>query len=401
LWQRRFGGDPGIVGKAIYLNGTGHHLVGVMPQGFQAIFRDHELWAPLQLTASERSDRTAHYLWAVGRLKPGVTLQQADADLDAIGGSLEREYPAANTGRGLRAASVQAELIGNSRSALMLLMGAVGLVLLVACVNVANLLLARALSRSKEIAIRRALGAGRGRLVSQFFTEGLLLAGLGTAAGLMLAQATLRLLPRIIPSASPLPGLDQVVIDGPVLQVVVITGVLVGMLLGCVPAWQLLHSAAGVLSERTVQGSGRGQRGLRNALLAMEVALSLVLLLGAALLLHSFTNLMRVPAGFRANRVLTAQLQMPSQGAIFFRQVRERVRAVPGVEDVAAIEYLPLSGSGVTRRMLVEGRPRPEPGGEPIVQRHIVSPDYFRSMGIPSRWGALSTMLICRRNTFG
>jgi putative ABC transport system permease protein len=389
LWQRRFAGDPDILGRTILLNGRAHQVAGIMPRGFQALSRDDELWAPMQLTAAERSNRSSHFLWALGRLKPGVTPEQAQAELDAIGSSLERQYPEANTGRGLRAAPVHGELIGDTRSALMLLMGAVSLVLLVACVNVANLLLSRALSRRKEIAIRRALGAGRGRLVQQLLTEGFILAALGAAAGLLVARLALLSLPLLIPADSPLPGLDQVVIDGPVLLAALITGMFVSGLFACIPAWQVLRSATGALNERGGAGSGaRGQFRLRGALLAIEVALSLVLVLGAGLLLRSFTNLMQVSPGFRADHVLTAQLQMPrQQQAAFFREIQERVRAIPGVEDVAAIDYLPLSGSGVTRRMLVEGRARPEPGGEPIVQRHIVTGDYFRAMGVPLRAG--------------
>jgi putative ABC transport system permease protein len=389
LWQRRFGGDSGILGKSIYLNGRAHQVVGIMPGGFQALFRDHELWAPMQLTAAERSNRSSHYLWAVGRLNPGVTPEQAQAELDLIGSSLQREYPKSNTGRGLRAAPVHGELIGDTRSALTLLMGAVILLLLVACVNVANLLLARALSRRKEIAIRRALGAGHRRLVQQFLTEGLLLAVFGSAAGLLVAWLALRLLPLLIPADSSLPGLDQVAIDGPVLLGGVISGVFVSALFACMPAWQLLHSARSALNERAIAGSGgTGQFRLRSALLAMEVALSLVLLLGAGLLLRSFTKLMQVKPGFHAEGILTVQLQMPPlQRAAFFRQVEERVRAIPAVEDIAAIDYLPLSGRTITGRILIDDKPRPEPGAEPIVQRHIVTSGYFRSMGIPLRSG--------------
>jgi putative ABC transport system permease protein len=386
LWQRRFGGDDGILGKIIFLDGRAHRVIGIMPRDFQALFRDHELWAPMRLTAAARSNRSSHFLLAVGRLEPGVTPQRAQSDLDAIGSSLEREYPQANTGRGLRAAPVRDELVGDTRSALVLLMGAVGLVLLVACVNVANLLLARALSRRKEIAIRSALGAGRQRLFQQLLTEGVLLALLGIGAGLLVAWVVIRSIPLMIPAGSSLPGLDQVVIDGPVLIVVAATGVFVSALFGCLPAWQVfIKSSLDALSERATTGAGRNR--LRSALLAIEVALSLVLLLGAGLLLRSFKNLMQVQPGFRAERVLTVQLQMPPQQAAFLPRVQERVRAIPGVEDVAAIDYLPLSGSGITRRMLVEGRARPEPGAEPIVLRHLVTPDYFHTMGVPLRAG--------------
>jgi putative ABC transport system permease protein len=399
LWQRRFGGDAGILGKTVFLNGLPHQVVGVMPQGFQGLFRNHELWAPMQLTAAERSDRTSHYLLSVGQLKPGVTLQQAQADLDTIGSSLEREYPDANAGRGLRAAPVRDELVGDTKSVLAMLMGAVSLVLLVASVNVANLLLARAVARRKEIAIRRALGADSPRLLQQLLTEGLLLAVFGVAGGLLVAWALIRSLPLLIPAGSSLPGLDRVVIDGPVLLVVLTTAVLVTAFFGCVPAWQLLKSSPEPLTERAATG-GIGRYRLRSALLATEVAFSLLLVLGAGLLLRSFANLMEVRPGFRADRLLTMQLQMPQQTAVqtaYFREVEERVRAVPGVEAVAAIEYLPLSGSGITRRMLVDGRPRPEPGGEAIVQRHLATPDYFRTMSVPLRAGR--TFLVADMDT--
>jgi predicted permease len=225
LWQRRFGGSDDVLGRTIFLNRRAHRVVGIMPRNFQALFRDHELWAPLQLTAAERSNRSSHFLLGLGRLKPGATPQHAQAEIDTIGTSLEREYPDANAGRGLRVAPVHDELVGDTRSALVLLMGAVGMVLLVACVNVANLLLARALTRRKEIAIRRALGAGRQRIFQQFLAEGFLLALLGTGAGLLVAWAVLRALPLMIPPGSSLPGLDHVAVDGPVLMVVSMTGV--------------------------------------------------------------------------------------------------------------------------------------------------------------------------------
>lgn len=383
LWQRRFGGNTSILGKVMLLNGRPHHVVGIMPPGFQPLFSDHELWAPMQLTPEERGNRSSHFLWAAGRLEPGVTPEQAQSDLDAIGRSLEREYPEANAGRGLRAAPLRDELVGDHKPTLMLLMGAVTLVLLVACGNVANLLLARALSRRKEMAIRMALGAAGTRVLQQLLTESFVLASLGVGGGLLVARAMIRSLPALIPAGFSLPGLDRVTIDGPVLIVVVATGVLVSVFFGCVPAWRLARVTLADLNERGATGIGGARDGMRRALLAAEVACSLVLLLGAGLLLRSFSNLMQVRPGFRADGVLTLPLQMPSEPVGFLRQVHGRIRAIPGVEDVAAIEYLPLSGSGVTRRALVEGQPRPEPGGEPIVQRHLVTPDYFRTMGIP------------------
>jgi putative ABC transport system permease protein len=386
LWQRRFGRDVDVLGKTIFLDGRAHQIVGVMPEGFQGVFRNHELWVPIQLTSAARNDRTSHSLLAVGRLTAGVSLLQAQADLDAIGNSLAREYPAANTGRGLRVASSRDELVGDTKPVLLMLMSAVSLVLLVACVNVANLFLARALARRKEIAIRRALGAGSLRLLQQLFTEGFLLALIGVGAGLLAARTMMGALSRLIPAESALPGLDQVIIDGPVLLVVVATGALVTVLLGCVSAGQVLKKSPGISSERAATG-GTGLQRLRKSLLATQVAFSLILLLGAGLLLRSFTKLMDVDPGFHAEGLLTAQLQMPPQQVVFFRQVQEHVRAIPGVEGVAAIEALPLSGSGITRRMLVDGRPRPEPGGEAIVERHLVTPDYFRTMGIPLQGG--------------
>ncbi len=386
LWQRRFGRDIGILGRTMFLNGRAHQIVGIMPEGFQGVFRNHELWVPIQLTPAERSDRTSHSLMAVGRLEADVSPRQAQLDLDAIGRNLERDYAAANTGRGFRAAPVRDELVGDTKPVLLMLMAAVSLVLLVACLNVANLLLARALARRKEITIRRALGAGRLRLLQQLFTEGFLVALLGVSVGLLAAWTMIRALSRLLPAESGLPGLDHVIIDGPVLFAVAATGVFVTVLFGCVSAGQVLKTSPGALSERSATGAIGAQR-LRKALLATQVACSLVLLLGAGLLLRSFAKLMDVDPGFRAEGLLTLQLQMPVQQAGFFRQVQERVRAIPGVQDVAAIEALPLSGSGITRRMLIDGRPRPEPGGETIVERHLVTPDYFHTMGVPLRGG--------------
>jgi putative ABC transport system permease protein len=380
LWRRRFGGDAGVIGKTILLNARSHQVVGIMPRGFQAIFADHELWAPLQLTPAERSDRGSHYLWAIGRLKSGVL--QAQSELDAIGLGLEREFPQANVGRGLTAVSVRDQLVGERKAVLVLLMGAVGLVLLVACVNVANVLLARALTRRRELVIRRALGAGGDRILQQLLTEGILLTLCGAAGGLLVAGTVIRWLPRMIPKAASLPGLDQARIDFPVLTVVLGTAALISVFLGCIPAWQSFKFSLNTLNQRTATASKESHR-LRSALLATQVAFSLVLLLGTGLFLRSFINLTHVPAGFRTDRLLTVPLQTPSQPVTFLRQVQERVRAIPGVERVAAIEYLPLSGSGVTRRILIEDRPRPAPGAESIVQRHLVTPEYFRTMGIP------------------
>lgn len=389
LWQRRFGGDIGIVGRTILVDGRAHEVVGIMPPGFYGLFRNHELWAPMQLTAAERADRASHYLLAVGRLKPDVSLQQARADLDVIGNSLAREYPGANSGRGLSAAPVRDELVGDTKAVLVMLMGAVSLVLLVASVNVANLLLARALTRRREMALRRALGAGTARLVQQLLTEGLLLAVLGLGAGLLVARGVIRLLPLLIPRAESLAGLDEVAIDAPVLAVAMAIGLVVTAFFGCLPAWQVLRASSDALNERATTGTSRGHR-VRSALLASEVACSLVLVLGAVLLLRSFANLMVVNPGFRAAPLLAVPLQLPSESSersVFLEQVREQVRGIPGVESVAAIEYLPLSGSGVTRRMLVEGRARPEPGKEPIVHRHLVTPGYFQTMSIPLHAG--------------
>ncbi len=387
LWQRRFGGDDDILGKVTNLNGRAHTVVGIMPRGFQALSRDHEVWIPMQLTPKERSDRVSHYLFAVGRLKPGVTLKQAQAELDTLGSSLEQQYPKENTGRGLRAAPLRDELVGETRPVLILLMGAVSLVLLIACMNVVNLLLARALSRRREIGVRLALGASATRLLQQLLTEGLMLAVLGIGVGLLVAYLALRTLPSLVPAGSWLAGLGQIVVDGPVLLMQVVLAAAISAFFACMPAWQLFRGTPGALGERSATSTGVGRYRVRSALLAIEVALSLVLLLGAGLILRSFTKLMNVEPGFRAEQILTAQLQMPDQQTAFFQQVEERVRAIPGVDGVAAIEYLPLSGSGVTRRMLVVGRPGPEPGGEPIVQRHIVTPDYFHAMRIPLRSG--------------
>ncbi|HEU4796166.1 MAG TPA: ABC transporter permease, partial [Pyrinomonadaceae bacterium] len=335
LWQRRFGGDPGIVGKVLRLNDEGYTVVGVMPASFQFPANDDELWVPIAFTPEEAANRNRHYLQVVARMKPGVTLEQAQSEMTTIGVRLQQQYPESNTDLGVAVTSLQEHLVGDIKPALLVLLGAVGLVLLIACANVANLLLARAAIRQKEIALRVALGARRWRLVRQFLTESVLLATLGGLAGLVLAFAGLMLLRAFIPDT--ISQAREISLDLKVLGFTLGVSLLTGFIFGLAPA---IQAARFNQSETLKEGgrdsvSGRSGKRLRSLLVTAEVAISLVLLIGAGLLINSFMRLRNIDPGFRTDNLLTMKIELPqpkyeefAKRTAFYSELVQRVQSL-------------------------------------------------------------------------
>jgi len=385
LWQRTFGGDPNVIGQKIVLGNRPRTVVGVMPRGFR--FPDvAELWVPLALTP-QMFTRTDHGLDGIARLKDGVTFAAAQAEMHNIAARIEQQNPVTNEGLGVRVTSLHETLTGDYREALLILLGVVGFVLLVACVNVANLMLARATARQKEFALRAALGASRWRIVRQVMVESLLLAVIGGALGFVLSLWALRLLLTAIPIE--LPFWMNFGVDLRVLGFTLGITVLTGLIFGAVPAFQTSR----VDLNDTLKEGGRGSIGLRarsrSLLVVTEIALSLVLLAGAGLMIRSFLHLRHVNIGVDTKNVITAGVALPrakyresAQSATFFKQLTQRVRAVPGVQAASATATLPLSGGGWGRSLTVEGFPVLSVGQAPMIQHTVVTPGYFRTMGI-------------------
>jgi putative ABC transport system permease protein len=397
LWQRRFGSDPHVLGRTVQLDSQTYTIVGVMPAGFQFPIQPQsiEVWTTFavdSITADGSkpiaAERGAHYFETIARLKPQVSIQQAQADVETIMAGLARQYPDTNAHRGAVVMPELDRLVGNVRPALLVLFGAVGCVLLIACVNVANLLLGRATSREKEIAIRSALGAGRLRVLRQLLTEAVLLSLLGGALGLLLAIWGTDLLLGLTPEN--VPRLQAVHVDGAVLGFTMGISLLTGLVFGLLPALHLSKlDLAEPLKEsgRSSTDSARSKQ-LRSVLVVGEVALALMPLVGSGLLIQSFLRLQRVNPGFNPRHVLTFNLGLPDaryntvQQAAFFRQILERVRALPGIRSASAVVPLPLSEDRVRTSFEIEGRPVPK-SEEPLTEYCSVASDYFRTMQIP------------------
>jgi putative ABC transport system permease protein len=394
-WTRRFGADPGILGRSLVLNGKPRTVVGVLgPEfgtgrfPFDAWFLATEVWLPVADFPNGMA-RGQNELIVVARLRPGVSRAAAESDVSLVARRLEQAYPDAHAGRAVRVVPLRDEIAGPARTPLFVLLGAVGFVLLIACGNVANLLVTRAAQRQREMAMRAALGAARGRLVRQLLTESVVIAAAGGALGLALAFALLRGLLAIVPRGIGLP--ERIAIDPTVLLFTAVVALATALVFGLVPALQGSRPDLEMAlreAGRTAAGVG-GRRRLRDTLVVAEVALSLVLVVGAGLLLRTMHALGTADPGFRPERLLTMEFrvppskyQRPEQIAAFFRHILERMRAVPGVESVALVRAVPFSGNSGGSAYLVEGRPQ-EPGTEPIAQTNIVSPGYFRLMGIP------------------
>jgi putative ABC transport system permease protein len=364
LWQKRFGGDPTIVGKTITLDGTTREVIGVMPQHFN-FPRAAGLWIPINFDFSpDMKLRKAHFMRPIGKLKEGVTIAQAQADTDVIARRLEEQYPDSNTGWSLRLVSLREELVGNTRPTLFILLGAVGFVLLIACANVANLLLVRAAARQKEIALRTALGAGRFRIVRQMITESMLLALMGGTLGTLLAIWGVDLLVTL--SADNIPSTAQISIDATVLGFTLLISLLTGVLFGLAPALRTMNlNLTDALKEGGRSGSEGARRNrTRSALVVIESAVAVMLLVGAGLLVRSLIQLQNTSPGFDAHNVMTMNLTLsrekystPEKASSFFQELDGRVRGLPGVESVGLVTELPLSGQLNDMPFSVEGRP--------------------------------------------
>ena len=405
FWQKQFRGDTGVIGHVMMLDGQPHTVVGVMPPHFQFPIQTEplEIYTTIAADASSSDggkpnteQRGNHSYEGIGRVKPGVSHEQARSDLRAIAAALEKQYPDTNTYFGVAVLPLREELVGDVSGALYVLFGAVVCVLLIASANVANLLLARATVRAKEIALRSALGAGRGRIIRQLLTESVLLSAIGGALGLMFAawgtDVLIRLVPQNIPRAA------EIRLDPLVLAFTFGVALATGVLFGLAPA---LHASRLDLREslnesgRTTGGSARHT--LRSSLVIAEVALALILLTGAGLLLQSFNRLSRVNPGFRTERLLTGSVNLPDAAypkpeniANFYAELLPRLRGLPGVQSVGTIFPLPLSSSNVTTSFDVEERPLPK-GQQADSPMRVASVDYFTTMGIPLVRGRLFT----------
>jgi putative ABC transport system permease protein len=388
LWQRRFGSDPAIGGKSIRLNDRRYTVAGVLPPGFQVLDSAADIWIPLGLDAADA--RTAHsrFLTVLARLRAGETLEQASAEMDTLGDRLERADPALNHGWRPSVFRLRDEWVGNARQPLYVLLGAVGFLLLMACVNVANLLLARGNARRREIAVRMAMGAGRGRIVVQLLSESLLLSLASGALGWLLAWGAIRLLARFGPDT--IPRLAEARLDWRLFLFALAVSTATGVLFGIAPALQ----ASGARLNTVLVEGGRGRtaarsgRLLRHGLVVTEVALAVLVLIAAGLLIRSFARLRAVDLGFQPSGLLALRLPLAGarnasadRRAAFLQQVEERVGALPGVRATAAIDTLPLSGFGNGTSFAVAGRPAPEE--PPIGLMRAVTPGYFRVMGLP------------------
>jgi putative ABC transport system permease protein len=389
LWQRRFGSDVKIMGKPLALNGESYEVVGVMPPNFQFPNRDAELWVPIAFSSQEAANRGKHYLQVVARMKPGITLQQAQAEMSTIAARLQQQYPDRNADLGAVVISLHEHVAGDIKPALLVLLGAVGFVLLVACANVANLLLARAAVRQKEIAIRVALGASRFRLIRQFLTESILLAALGGGVGLLLSLWGVSLLQAFIPES--ISQVKAVAIDGKVLLFTLLVSLLTGLIFGLAPATQASNFNLNETLKEGGRDSAAGSRGarIRGLLVVAEVAVSLILLIGAGLLINSFLRLRHVDPGFRADNLLTMKVVLPktqypdhARRSAFYTELLRRVEALPGVKSAAVTTNLPLYRQGNSIGITIEGRPEPTSGQEPIVVTRVISPHYFQTMSI-------------------
>jgi predicted permease len=396
-WQRRFGADPSLLNRTINLNEAAFTIVGIMPQGFRGFSGTAEVWAPIAArdllwpqTARFNflGSRDVHWHRAIGRLKPGVSLERAQADMDAIGVRLAHDYPQANDKRGVQIALAQDYLVGKLRTPLLVLLGAVGFVLLIACANVANLLLARAAERSKEISIRLALGAGRRRLVQQLLTESLLLALCGGGVGLLFALWGTDVLVSILPIT--LPSFAAPQIDLRVLGFASLIAILTGLLMGLAPALQASQLNLNEwLKEGSKSSGGQRSHRTRSLLVAAEIALALMLMIGAGLMLKSFQRMQQVDPGFKPDHLLTLRIDVPNQKyqgeqrARLGQQLIERAQALPGVESAAITFTDPFVFDGINLAYAIEGHAPLSPAERDSAFLHLISPNYFQTMGIP------------------
>ena len=380
LWQRRFGGDPKLVGGFIRMNGERYSVIGVMPAGFQFPDPDTELWLPLGVTPQVMARRNSHFLKVVARLKPGRAIGEARADMTAVARQMEREFPATNLKTGIAVVPLKDEFLGDSRTAFVILLAAAGCVLLIACANVGNLLLARAAGRRVEIEVRTALGASPRRLIRQILTENLLLAGAGGAAGLLVARWSMAILEKMIPPA--LGNSAGSGLDSRVLLFTMAVSILTGLFFGLAPALQLSRAPSAARAHLN-----SGSRRLRDTLVVAEIAIALVLAIGAALLIQTLGRLRAVDPGFRSSRILTADISIAlarySESARrhrFYQEALDRVRAIPGVKSAGLTSDLPYTSRGNTMSLAIEGKPAQNGLGQDTLFR-LVSAGYLETIG--------------------
>jgi predicted permease len=393
LWQRRFGGQSSILNQTLTFNAKSYTVIGVMPQGFQYPSRV-EMWVPVgQLSGESNWQQRGNHpgLYGVARLNPGVTPEQAQAEMTNIAANLETQYPDSNAGNGVKIQPLLEVFVSDIRRTLWVLFAAVGFVLLIACANIANLLLARASARQKEMAIRAAMGAGRWRIARQLLTESVLLALIGGTLGLLVARWGIQLILYISPNA--IPRSREIGLDWRVLAFTIGVAFLTGILFGLVPALQ-----AGVVDvHETLKETGRGttrRHWLRSSLVVVELATTLVLLIGAGLMIRSFYRLQKVDPGFSYAQLTSFTVSIPTkkyptieQRETFFKRLLENTRSLPGVEGTASASGLPLGNNGWQTSFTVEGQPAPPRNQIPLMEACLVSPDYFRVMNIPLKRG--------------
>jgi putative ABC transport system permease protein len=387
MWRSRFGSDPNVLGRTMDVSGSPYTIIGVMPEGFS--FPDRaELWRPLPIDPN-KLDRGPHYLRVVGRLKPAVTLAQAQAEMSTLAARLAEQYPEKIAGHGVKLELLRDVVVGDIGPALFVLLGAVGFVLLIACANVANLLLARVGVRQKEIAVRTALGASRLRIARQLFTESLMLSVGGGAAGLLIAVWGVNWLVSLGPNT--IPRVQEIAVDPRVVCFTLLISVATSLLFGLAPALQASRpDLTGALKEGGRGSAGLLRNRLRSVLVISEVALSLVLLIGAGLMIRSFAKLSQVNPGFNPDQVFTMGVTLlrskypeDERVASFYSQLLERAAATPGVASAGATSDLPFSGSNTSDSFTIEGRPPVAKEEEPSTEYRVVTPRYFESMGVP------------------
>jgi predicted permease len=391
MWQSKFGGDTGIIGQPLTINGQSYTVIGVLPASFQFALRNADLFIAYQPNEAILTRRFMHGTNLIARLKPGVTLEQANNELSIIASRIEKEHNQSHAGTGLRIIPLQEEFVGKVKPILFVLLGAVGFVLLIACANVASLLLTRSLSRYKEVAIRSALGASRWRVIRQMLTESVLLAVVGGLAGLLIAYWGLDALVAALPDRqlSSLPFLKSISIDTRILGFSFALSALTGIVFGLVPA---LQSSRLDLNETLKEGgrttSGTTRHRLRSAFVVSQIALAVVLLVGAGLMMKSLFRLLQANIGFNPDNVLTMNVALPANYSEppaminFYQQMKERVGSLPGVAGVGTIDILPLQG-GNTTRFYVDGDPIPAPGQATEANIRVADETYFQTIGIP------------------
>jgi putative ABC transport system permease protein len=397
LWQQRFGGRRDIIGSRVSVDATPRTIVGVMPAGF-SYPSEHELWLPIEYNPDTRNARGAWYLRVIARLAPGASAEQSASEIATLGKALQKAYPRQNTDVDFTTFPLHEALIGDLRPALLVLLGAVGFVLLIACANVANLLLARAVARETELAVRTAMGAGRGRLMRQLLTESLVLGIAGGLAGLLIAAWGAHVLVSLQPDD--VPRLNEVAIDRRVVIFTMAVSVLTSLVFGAIPALQTTRgSLAGSLKDgaRSVMVA-RGSARTRATLVVAEMALAMMLLAGAGLLVKSFGRLQAVDPGFRPDQTLSFELSLPStiygepaRISSFYDRIVERTRGLPGVTAAGGVMGLPLSGLSFSISFRVAGRPEPPPGQVPDMEVRVATPGYFLTLGVPLKRGRLFT----------